>query len=263
MRLEMITRQPQTDARPTPLLFVHCMFHGAWYWEENFLPYFAEHGYTAHAVSLRGHAGSEGHERLRWTSVADYVADLEQVVNELPSKPVLVGHSMGGLFIQEYLQSHQTPAAVLLASVSPKGLLPATLRTLRLHPLSFVKANVTLSLYPVVGTPARYKDLFFSSDIPEEKLETYFARVQDESYRAYVEMILTGLRPPKPITGTPLLVLGGRNDFCIAPVEIEATARRHNTQAELFPNMAHNMMLESGWQAVADRILGWLRGLGL
>jgi alpha-beta hydrolase superfamily lysophospholipase len=263
MKLEVITREPETDARLTPVLLVHGMFHGAWYWEEHFLPYFAQRGYAAHALSLRGHVGSEGRERLRWTSLADYVSDLGQVVNQLPSPPVLVGHSMGGMIIQKYLQSHQSPAAVLMASVSPKGLLPATLRAFRLHPLIFIKANLTLSTYPVVGTPERYRELFFSPDIPEGKLATHFACVQDESYRAYLEMILLGLCPPGPITDTPLLVLGAANDTAISPSEVEATARRHNTQAEFFPNMAHNMMLEASWQAVADRILGWLSEQGL
>jgi pimeloyl-ACP methyl ester carboxylesterase len=259
----VITREPQADARSTPVLFVHGLFHGAWCWEEHFLPYFAQHHYVTHALSLRGHAGSEGCERLRWTSVGDYLSDLSQAVNQLPSTPVLVGHSMGGMFVQKYLQSHQAPAAVLLASLSPRGLLPATLRAFRLHPLIFMKANLTLSTYPVVGTPERYKELFFSPGVPEGKLATYFARVQDESYRAYLEMILLGLRPPGPIAGTPLLVLGAADDAAISPGEIEATARRHNTRAEFFPNMGHAMMLEYGWQAVANRILGWLGEQGL
>jgi alpha-beta hydrolase superfamily lysophospholipase len=263
VKLEVIIREPETDARPAPVLFVHGMFHGAWCWEEHFLPYFAQHGYVALALSLRGHAGSEGRERLRWTSLADYVSDLGEVVNQLLSTPVLVGHSMGGMLVQKYLESHQAPAAVLLASVSPKGLLPASLCAFRLHPLVFIRANLTLSTYPVVGTPERYRELFFSSSVPERKLATCSARVQEESYRAYVEMIFLALRPPGPITGTPLLVLGGANDAAISPGEIEATARRHNTQAELFPNVAHAMMLEPGWQAVADRILGWLGEQGL
>ncbi|MBN1814794.1 MAG: alpha/beta fold hydrolase [Anaerolineae bacterium] len=178
MKLEIITRKPERDAHSPPVLFVHGMFHGAWCWDEHFLSYFAQHGYVAHALSLRGHAGSEGHERLRWASVADYVSDLRQVVNQLPTTPVLVGHSMGGLLIQEYLQSHEAPAAVLLASVSPQGLLPATLRCLCLHPLALIKANLTLNTYPVVATPGRCRDLFFSDGIPVEKLATYSARMQ-------------------------------------------------------------------------------------
>ena len=263
MKLEVITREPESDARTTPILFVHGMFHGAWCWRDHFLPYFAQSGYAAHALSLRGHAGSEGRERLRWASLADYVSDLRQVVNQLPSPPILVGHSMGGMITQKYLQSYQSPAAVLMASISPRGLLPATLRVFRLYPLIFIKANLTLRTYPVVGTPERYKELFLSPDITDGKLARYFEHVQDESYRAYLEMILFGLRPLSPITDTPLLVLGATNDTVISPSEVEATARRHNTKAEFFPNTAHCMMLEAGWQTVANHILGWLSEQGL
>ncbi|MBN1814795.1 MAG: hypothetical protein JXA14_23350 [Anaerolineae bacterium] len=76
-------------------------------------------------------------------------------------------------------------------------------------------------------------------------------------------MILTGLHPPGPISDTPLLVLGAADDAIISHREVEATARRHDCPAELFPHMAHDMMLESGWKDVADRILGWLGELGL
>ena len=40
-------------------------------------------------------------------------------------------------------------------------------------------------------------------------------------------------------------------------------ARVYHTEAEFFPDMGHNMMLEPGWQAVAERIDGWLTARGL
>ena len=263
MNLEVITRKPESGARSTEILFVHGMFHGAWCWDEHFLPYFAEKGYAVHALSLRGHAGSDGRERLRWYSLADYVSDLGRVIRQLPTSPVLVGHSMGGMIVQKHLQTQQAPAAVLLGSVSPKGLLPVTLQTLRRHPAVFMKANLTLSMYPIVGTPERYRELFFVTDIPEEKMASCFARLQDESFRAFTEMLLLRMFPPNPVTETPLLVLGGADDAAISPDEVEATARLHKTRAELYPDMGHAMMLEAGWQAVADRIISWLGEHGL
>jgi alpha-beta hydrolase superfamily lysophospholipase len=62
---------------------------------------------------------------------------------------------------------------------------------------------------------------------------------------------------------TSLLVLGGTDDQLVSPDEVRATARAYGTEAELFSNMAHDMMLEAGWQAVADRILNWLDELAL
>jgi hypothetical protein len=42
-----------------------------------------------------------------------------------------------------------------------------------------------------------------------------------------------------------------------------ATARAYHTEAEFFPDMGHNMMLEPGWAAVAERIHTWLVAQGL
>ena len=60
MNLELIKSEPVSAAHPTPILFVHGMWHGAWCWAEHFLPYFAQHGYDSYALSLRGHGASEG-----------------------------------------------------------------------------------------------------------------------------------------------------------------------------------------------------------
>src|SRR5690349_1372126 len=111
MQLEVVARAPQSPVQATPLLFVHPIGHAAWYWEEHFLPYFAQHGYAAYALSLRGHGASEGRDRLRWASVANYVADVAQVVDQLPCPPVLIGDSLGGLVVRKYLESRPAPAA--------------------------------------------------------------------------------------------------------------------------------------------------------
>jgi len=100
----------------------------------HFLDYFAQHGYAAHAVNLRGHVKSERRENLRWTRIADFVEDVANAVRQLPIPPILIGHSMGGFIIQKYLEDHDAPAAVLLSSPSPVGLLPTAIRTARRQP---------------------------------------------------------------------------------------------------------------------------------
>jgi pimeloyl-ACP methyl ester carboxylesterase len=233
------------------------MSHAAWCWAEHFLPYFAQHGYVSHALSLRGHGGSEGRERLRWTSLDEYVYDVAQVVSQMERPPVLVGHSMGGMIVQEYLESFNVPVAVLMASVPPRGVAQATLRVAMRHPLIFIRAILTMSMMPIFGAPRLVREALFSADMPEDMVMNYFSQLQDESFRAYLDMI--GLSLPRvERVKTPLLVLGAADDRFISPEEIEATARAYHTQAEVFPRMAHDMMLEAGWQAVADRILGWL-----
>jgi pimeloyl-ACP methyl ester carboxylesterase len=262
MQLEIITGEPSSQARDAPILFVHGAWHAAWCWAEHFLPYFAEHGYLSLAVSLRGHGASEGRERLRWTSLSKYVEDVAQVVERLDRPPVLVGHSMGGMAILKYLESRQAPAAVLLASVPPQGLFAYTLRILRRYPVSTLKAGFTLSLYPIICSQSRCREFLFSENIPREKLGAYSGRMQDGSFRAYLDMMFLNLPQPAKVE-TPLLVLGAAKDASITVREVEATARAYGTQAEFFPDMAHDLMLEPGWQSVADRILSWLHERGL
>ncbi|HYA75496.1 MAG TPA: alpha/beta fold hydrolase [Burkholderiaceae bacterium] len=255
--LELVSYAPSGAARPTPVLFVHGAWHGAWCWQEHFLPYFAQKGYGAHALSLRGHGASPGRERLRWTGIAQYANDVAQVIQRLPKPPVLVGHSMGAMVVQKYLGQHWAPAAVLLAPPPPRGVIATVLRILRRQPLVFLRANVALSLYPYVGTPALARELLFSVGLPEDQLLRHFARLQDESYRAFLDMLFLDLPRPRKVQLQPL-VLGAAQDAVFSVSEVEAAAGAYGARAEIFDNMGHDMMLDAGWQAVADRIVGWL-----
>jgi len=258
MKLEIISRYPAGSTHSTPILFVHGAWHAAWCWDVNFLDYFAQHGFAAHALSLRGHGGSEGHHNLRWTRIADYVEDVARAALQLPAPPVLIGHSMGGFVVQKYLQDHASPAAVLLASVPPAGDLAITLRAARQHPMVFAKANLTLSLLPLMSTPRLAREFLFSKDLAYEQVLAYWEQLQDESYLAWLDMLLFNLPRPEKVK-TPLLVLGGARDINLKPGEIEATARAYNAQIEIIADVAHDMMLDTRWQAVADRILVWLK----
>ncbi|MBM3152848.1 MAG: alpha/beta hydrolase [Chloroflexi bacterium] len=262
MKLELICEKPKGQAHATPLLFVHGKWHAAWCWAEHFLPYFAGHGYTSYALSLRGHGASEARERLRWTSIADYVADVTQVAGQMETPPALIGHSMGGFITQKYLETHTAPAAILLTSIPPSGLWPTTWLVFRRHPGVFMKALATLRLYPMVGTPALAREALFSANMPGEKAAAYQKRLQDESFRAYLDELGLNLVRPKRVTA-PLLVIGAENDTVIPLKGARATAQAYRTEAALFPNMAHDVMLEEGWKAVADRILEFLKERGL
>ena len=257
MKLEIISRHAIGNQHPMPILFIHGMMHGAWCWDVHFLDYFARNGYTAYAVNLRGHGKSEGRENLRWTRIADYVEDVANAVQQLPGLPILIGHSLGGFVVQKYLENYQVPGAVLLSSPPPAGLFPAILRIARRRPLVFAKTNVTLSLRPLIATPELAREAFFSPDFPEKELLTYWKQMQDDSYRAFLDMALLD-RPQPYKVKTRLLILGAELDNMLKPYEIEATAMAYNTQAEIIRGVAHNSMLEQRWESVAERILLWL-----
>ncbi len=263
LRLEVITRRPPSEPRPTPLLFVHGGWHGAWCWDVHFLPYFAQQGYVCYALSLRGHGSSENNKPLRFTRMGDYVNDVAQVAGTLERPPVVVGHSMGGFVVQKYLEKDDAPAGVLLASAPPSGTIPALLRYAGRHPLTLLKDTLTFSLRFSVGTPELVRDAFFSAEMPLEKVRAYSERMQDESFTTLAfDAAALHLVKPQQIKA-PVLVLGAERDTIFTTDEVEATARAYGTKAEIFPDMAHDMMLEASWQQVAERITVWLKERGL
>jgi len=261
MPLEVITSGRDSATRPAPIVLVHGAWHGAWCWEETFLPFFARAGYSVTALSLRGHGGSDGRAGLRWHAIADYVADLAAVTANLRPAPILIGHSMGGLVVQKYLERRPAAAAVLLASVPTSGATATALRVLRHHPVQFAKINARLSLYPVVETPVLAREYLFSPHTPPEIVAAVHPRLQDESYRAFLDMMTRLPRPGR--VKVPVRVLGAAEDAIFHPGEVQRTARAYGATATIYPGMGHNMMLEPGWEAVAGDIVAWLGEQGL
>lgn len=258
--LQIVSRSPAARTRPNPILFVHGAWHSSLGWEENFLPYFAAHGYEVHAVNWRGHGKSPGYETVQRNRIADYVADVAQAASTLKESPILVGHSMGGFVVQKYLESTQAPAGILLASAPPSGTRKKTVKTALHHPGKLLKALLTgrVSLY---NTEAGVYQAFVSANMPREQVRRYVSHLQDESLRAFMDMARFPVRTEK--VKSPMLVLGAGDDFFIDRHELEQTARAYDTTPEIFPDMAHDMMVEAGWNRVADRMIHWLTTLGL
>ena len=262
VQLEIISRHPSSGNGAPPLLFVHGAFHGAWCWDVHFLDYFAARGFTAHAVSLRGHGHSDGRSTLRRARVAGYVEDVEWAAAQLPTAPILIGHSMGGLIVEKVLERRPAPAAVLLSPPPPRRVLKSVVRIAARHPRPLVEVILTRKMWPLVATPALAHDALFSDDMPDDLVKDYWNRLQDESFRAFVGM-LTVDRPDPSKVRTPVYVLGGADDRLITPREIEATARAYGAPFEVLAGLAHDLMLDTRWPTVASRIVAWLTGLGL
>ncbi len=259
--LEVIDKGSCSESHPAPLLFVHGAWHAAWCWDEHFLDYFADKGYRAVAVSLRGHGGSPAQKRMQTCSVADFVNDVDSVANSLPTRPVVIGHSMGGFVVQKYLETHDAPAGVLVASIPTRGAGGFLLRGMKRHPWHAIRAVVTTRSLHGYNTPKLAREYFYSPYTPDSDVVRYAARLEEEFVgRITRDVALLDLPKPERVTA-PLLVLGAECDGCFTQEEVRATARAYRTEAEIFPNMGHNMMVEPGWEAVAQRIHTWLETL--
>ncbi|KAB7622649.1 alpha/beta hydrolase [Alkalilimnicola sp. S0819] len=254
--LELISYTAEQPRSERPLLFVHGAYAGAWCWEEHFLPYFAARGYHAHALSLRGHGASAG--QLHSSGIRDYVNDVRRTVKRLGQEPVLIGHSMGGMVLQKYLERYSAPGVVLMASVPPTGLAGPTMRLMMGDPWLFTQISLVQGVSPALADMRTARRAVLSEDLPEADLCRYMDRFQGESQRAIWDMTVGDLPRRSRLHEVPMLVMGGVEDGLFKPREIEATARHYGTEAVLFEHMNHAMMLETRWQEAADCLLTWL-----
>ncbi len=262
-QLEIIEKKAVSVTSSPPVLFVHGAWHGAWCWEENFMDYFSERGFDCYAVSMRGHGESECDRFFHLCGIDDYVEDLAEAVDRIGEAPVLIAHSMGGAVAQHYLESHGAPALVLMASVPPRGVLRFAGRVARNHPRTFLKYLVTMNPGAAVEKPEVVRALFFSSSTPDEEFQSHFSRLGRESERASLDMMFFRWPRAARVQCPRVLVLGAAGDTTFVPGEVRATARAFKVDAEIFENMGHDMMLEPGWEAVADRIIEWLWEQGI
>jgi pimeloyl-ACP methyl ester carboxylesterase len=125
-----------------------------------------------------------------------------------------------------------------------------------------LKTVATLNPWMMLETQEKARWVLFSENLPEELLGKYYRQMNGESFRSLLDELGLNLVRTRKIQ-TPLLIIGAQNDTVIFPSMVQATARKYGKSAEIFPDMAHDVMLEAGWEKVAQRILEWLEEKGL
>lgn len=243
----IVSRLPGAETERPPILFVHGLGHGAWVWEP-WMEQAADAGWPCYAVDLRGHGESEGdQDLLRRTTLRHYVHDVMQAITELPSPPVLVGHSMGGMIVQHVLERYPARAGVLVASVPAHGGLGIMGRLATSRPDQILQA---LAFQPIRLSPDQ---LFHALDRPTA--ERYASRQTPDS--PLVQLQLTMPHKPKP-SKAPVLVLGAGEDALIPPADVQRTAAHYGTRARLFRGLGHDLMLEPDNKWPLEVMLEWL-----
>lgn len=232
-----------------PLLFVHGAAMGAWAWE-RWLPAAAEAGWSAHAVSLRGHGRSDAPSPLARTPLRYYEHDVLQAITELPAAPVLVGHSLGALVVQHVLERYRAaPAGVLVCPAPPRH---------GVEVFGAFLANDPGALAAVfAGRQPRPKAAsLFGPHTDPARAQAYAVRMGHESMLVPLQVVAP--RRTRDVR-TPLLVIGGGEDRMVPPHAVTRTARTFGTRAHLFRGLGHLLMLEDRAQAPLEFILAWLQ----
>ncbi|WP_158608595.1 alpha/beta hydrolase [Stagnimonas aquatica] len=252
-----------TAASTPPVLLVHGAWHGAWCWERQFAPWLRQQGHVVETLDLPGH-GHPGPQRIALYPVRAYVDAVAARLAQSPRPMVVAGHSMGGFVVQKLMERRpaKLAGAALFASVPPQGVLGVVLHLLRSRPLDFLRSVTRLDLYHLVRTPQFAQALFYNAGLDAKTVEAYWQPLQNESFRAFLDMLVLDLpRSRRVDPALPNWIVGGELDRIFPPAEVRATAKAYGVEAKLYSGMAHNLMLDRGWETVAADFSSWLHGI--
>jgi pimeloyl-ACP methyl ester carboxylesterase len=260
--LTLTSAQPRPGGRRRPpILFIPGYFASAWVYE-SYLPFFAERGYAGFALNLRGREGSTlpSGVMLGRVSINDFIDDARQAARWLIDRlerPIVVGHSMGGLIAQKLGEEGVARALVLLSPAPPRGIsvmsgllfrrqfryVPALLRSKRVVP--------------------RWKDMreLVLNRVPETEQRTTFDRFVPDSGRAGREMSLRSVKVDAErvgANGCPVLVVTSDDDRFIPPRVAQRIAQRYRAPVYMARGHGHLVLREPGWNEPAAFIASWL-----
>ena len=201
------------------------------------------------------------------------VAHHASEIAKLDQKPIVIGHSFGGLIAQRLLSDGAASAAIAIDPAPVKGVLFLPLSALRVA--SIVLRNPANRNRAVSLTKAQFRYGFGNALSAQESDELWERWAISSPGKPLFEAALANLAPRSPAavdrksaTRGPLLITAGGKDHTVPATVSRQTQKLYRgssavTDLRSFPDRGHSLTIDSGWREVADSVLGWLREHGL
>ncbi|HET8757832.1 MAG TPA: alpha/beta hydrolase [Solirubrobacteraceae bacterium] len=260
-------------AGKTPVVFIHGLWLLPSSWD-RWADLFEEAGYAAVTPSwpddpetvedARAHPEVFAGKTLG--QVADHVAE---VIGALSSKPVVMGHSTGGLIAQLIADRGLSAVTVAIDPGPFRGVLPLPISSLRsaapvlANPLNRKRAvSLTLDQFKYGWANA------LSEDEAKELYESYHVAAPGVALMQMANANLNPrteakLDPANPNRG-PLLIIDGEKDHTVPWAIANASYKRQRrnpavTEIAKIPGRGHSLTIDSGWREVAETALRFVQ----
>jgi pimeloyl-ACP methyl ester carboxylesterase len=250
------------------IVLIHGMFVNNTSWSA-WKTYFEQQGYTVHAPANPGHEGNPAalrrsiHPQLTQTGFEDVVQNIVRLIDTLPEKPIVIGHSMAGLVVQKLVEMNKAYAGISINGAPPKNVLPPFSTVKIVWPaLNFFKGSAAY-----MGTEEWYRKAFFNTLSQAEADKAFEAIAVPESRKIGRDTVLKSFsnvdfRKPH----SPLLFIAGGKDTIFPPALTRKIAARYKDRNSSvaykeFAERSHFTCGEKGWEDVAGYILNWIKSL--
>jgi pimeloyl-ACP methyl ester carboxylesterase len=245
----------------TTIVLIPGLWMTAFCWE-HWVKHYLEKGYRVIAPNWPGLDGDIDQLRrdpgsfakLGLTEVVDYY---EQIIRELETPPIIIGHGLGGLVTQILLDRGWGAAGVAIASVPPKGVFRSLFR------------NFKLALKSSSLTPQQFHDDFangLGEAISIAAFERYAVPAPNRILR---QVALASFSPDAPSTvrfhndaRAPLLLVAGGQDRVVPSSMVKSNfdsyrESKAETDYKEFPEQTHFALVHDASHKVGDYVLGW------
>jgi pimeloyl-ACP methyl ester carboxylesterase len=250
------------------IVFIHGLFMNPVSWS-GWVRFFEEKGYTCYSPGYPFHNGIPADLRkninhdLGDLTFGQVVDSLATFVDSLAEKPVLIGHSMGGLVVQKLIESDRGSIGICIDPAPPQGLFS--------FKWSFLKANLT-TINPFRGNSVFLPDLkwfqyaFCNTMTMEQAEAEYVKYVVPESRN--IARSSTGndgkmdfSKPHKP-----LLFIAGEKDNIVPKSLIKKNFESYMDKFSRidfreFAGKTHYICGQPGWEEIAAYIITWIECL--
>lgn len=263
-------------APPVPVVFIH----GLWIHSDAWQPWaelYRSAGYSPTAPGWPGDSASAHDTRKNPAAVADKGIDditggYLGVIGRLPARPVVIGHSFGGLIAQKLLASGAAAAAIAISPGQIKGVRPL--------PFAQIRSGLPVLSRPgnkkraVALTKKQFRYGFGNALTEKESGELFDRYAIPGPGRPLFEASAANFKKSSPAAVDtrkrdrgPLLITGAGKDHTVPEVVARTAYNLYAgsgavTDYHAFPDRGHSLVLDHGWREVADYTLAWLASQG-
>jgi pimeloyl-ACP methyl ester carboxylesterase len=256
----------------TPVVFIHGLWLHATSWGP-WLDLYRSAGYEPIAPGWVGEPltvaeAREHPELVADKTIDDEVAHYTAIIQALDAKPIVVGHSFGGLLAEKLLGQNLAVAAVAIDPAQIKGVLPLPLAQLR---AALPALGNPANLHKSVSLTAKQFHFGFGNELTDEESEQLYeawnipspARPLFQAAVANFSIHSEAKVATDNETRGPLLLISGKQDHTVPDVSTRSTLKQYRdseavTELKQFEGRGHSLTVDHGWREVADATLEWL-----
>ena len=253
------------------ILLIHGMFMTPRSWEP-FRGYYEARGYrvlTPPWPRMKGEVEDIRRDpsALNGLGTIEIVDYYENIVREQDQPPIIMGHSVGGLFVQMLLDRGLGAVGVGIDAAAPKGVL--RLPWAQIRSLSPILLNPANNRRTVMLTFAQFRYAFANTLDDIEAMKVYQRNAIPVPGRLVFQAGLANLNPRAATrvnyrndARAPLLLIAGSEDHTVPASVDRSTFRKYRystaiTDFKEFPGRSHLTVAQPGWEEVAEYALAW------